>query len=195
MSRIPFTFGPSAAALCSAAITMVGLPTVNVGFWYGVDLRPRVTISRMCTPSCISLASTVSYIIFIKSPGVTSTSMSMALAPWNSRLTCSAAYSNTPPCSRTPSQTPSPSTKPLSKTDTLASTRGISENAPVTPSRMPMRTDALRGSGAYACVPDAGPPSTSTDGVEVFPIVEVFPFPVVVAPSLLRSSTACGFSA
>ena len=31
--RMPCTFGASAAGLCSAAMTIVGLPTVNVGFW------------------------------------------------------------------------------------------------------------------------------------------------------------------
>ena len=59
----------------------------------------------------------------------------------------------TPSCRRIPSQTPSPSTNPLSNTDTFASLRGTSENLSVTPSRMPISTESLRGSAAYACVP------------------------------------------
>ena len=47
-------------SLCSAMITTVAGPTVTRGSWYGVDFTPRVVISRMCTPSCMSLAAIVS---------------------------------------------------------------------------------------------------------------------------------------
>ena len=47
------------ASLCSAMITTVAGPTVTRGSWYGVDFTPRVTISRTCTPSVMSLARSV----------------------------------------------------------------------------------------------------------------------------------------
>ena len=47
-------------SLCSAMITTVAGPAEKRGSWYGVDFGPRVTISRMWTPSVISLARSVS---------------------------------------------------------------------------------------------------------------------------------------
>ena len=47
-------------SLCSAMITTVAGPMVMRGSWYGVDFTPRVTISRMCTPSVIALPRMVS---------------------------------------------------------------------------------------------------------------------------------------
>ena len=41
--RIPFSFGPSLALLCSGKMKIPGWPRVVAGFWYGVGLRPRET--------------------------------------------------------------------------------------------------------------------------------------------------------
>ncbi len=56
---IPSVTVAGIGSLCSAMITTVAGPIVTRGSWYGVDLMPRVTISRTCTPSVISLARSV----------------------------------------------------------------------------------------------------------------------------------------
>ena len=50
---------PANGEIESAAITRVAGPTLTDGPWNGVVLSPRVTISRMCTPSVMPFASTV----------------------------------------------------------------------------------------------------------------------------------------
>ena len=59
-SEMPSVTVAGLASLCSAMMTTVAGPIVIRGSWYGVDFTPRVTISRMCTPSVIWLADNVS---------------------------------------------------------------------------------------------------------------------------------------
>ncbi len=59
-SRIPDCTTSGVGSLYSGIITIVAGPTVIRGSWYGVLFVPRVTINRMCTPSRMSLAASVS---------------------------------------------------------------------------------------------------------------------------------------
>ena len=107
-------------------ITTVAGPIVTRGSWYGVLFTPRVTISRMCTPSRMSLARNVSAIASASSSRVSPMSSAIAFAPSYSRSRCCSRKAGRPSWTRSPSQTPSPRTKPESKTDTTACARGSS---------------------------------------------------------------------
>ena len=130
-----------------AMITTVAGPTVTRGSWYGVDFTPRVTISRTCTPSRMSLAARVSRTAAISSPRDIAMSIISAVAPSKSRSRCWSMNAGWPSWTRRPSHTPSPTRKPLSKTEILASWRG--KNSPL----MYTWTVSLRGSGREAWVP------------------------------------------
>ena len=90
-SRTPWVRVSGRAVLYSGMITMVGGVIVNRGSWYGVDLTPRVTISRMWTPSAspMPLASSVAWSMPVSSSGVRPMSMSIPFAPSKSRRRCS----------------------------------------------------------------------------------------------------------
>ena len=128
-------------ALYSAMITTVAGPADIRGSWYGVDLGPRVTISRMCTPSPVmSFAARVRYSCPVSSSRVSPISSAMAAAPSQSRSRCCSRNAGCPFATRSPSHTPSPSTKPASNTLTTAWSLGT--NVPLTL----IRISALRGS-------------------------------------------------
>ena len=141
-SVMPFSTTSGRGTLCSAMITTVAGPIVTRGSWYGVLFTPRVTISRTCTPSRMSLARNVSEIASASSSRVRPMSIAIAFAPSNNRSRCCARKAGRPSWTRRPSQTPSPRTNPLSKTDTTACARGTS--APFTWTS----TSALRGSSS-----------------------------------------------
>ena len=89
-SVMPFSTTSGRGTLCSAMITTVAGPIVTRGSWYGVLFTPRVTISRTCTPSRMSLARNVSEIASVSSSRVRPMSIAIAFAPSNSRSRCCA---------------------------------------------------------------------------------------------------------
>src|SRR4051812_34681970 len=146
-SVMPSLTVAGSGSLCSAMITTVAGPTVTRGSWYGVRLTPRVTMSRTCTPSVMSLARSVAETASVSSRRLRPMSSMIALAPSKRRSRWRSRNAGCPARTRSPSQTPSPRMNPESNTDTTARSRGTS--SPLTE----MRLRSLRGSSSKSCVP------------------------------------------